>query len=116
MTIPSSVAEFKAVFSDLGISTDGLKGKKNYLERYNQYIQSSKENDEDTEDMEDEELQLDTKQFVEIDFEGVEYLEDEDSGEIYSTSHQLVGKWTENCDDIIWTNDTFRISHETNKD
>lgn len=66
--------------------------------------------------MEEEELQLDEKNFIEIDFEGVEYLEDEDSGEIYSTSHELVGKWTEDCDDIIWSNESFRLSHESKKD
>ena len=113
---PSSVSEFKKLFSQIGISTDGLKGKKAYLERYNQYLQKKEENDEDTEDMEEEELQLDEKNFTEIDFEGVEYLEDEDSGEIYSTSHELVGKWTEDCDDIIWSNESFRLSHESKKD
>ena len=76
------------------------------------------DNDEDTEDMDDEEeeLQLDEKNFTEIDFEGVDYLEDEDSGEIYSTSHELVGKWTEDCDDIIWSNESFRLSHESMTD
>ena len=95
---------------------DGLKGKQNYLERYNQYIQSSKENDEDTEDMDDDELQLDDKQFAEIDVEGIEYLEEENSGDIYSTSYQIVGKWDDNYEDIIWTNDSFRLDHETKKD
>ena len=67
-------------------------------------------------DDEEEEPQLDEKNFTEIDFEGVDYLEDEDSGEIYSTSHELVGKWTEDCDDIIWSNESFRLSHESIKD
>ena len=118
------MAQFKDLFSKIGISTDGLKGGKAYREKYLEYIAKSKENDEDTEDMEDDELQLDDKQFAEIDFEGIEYLEDENSGDIYSTSYQIVGgatggiigRWNDNYDDIIWTNDTFRLAHETNID
>ena len=66
--------------------------------------------------MSDEELGLDTSNFVEVDFDGVEYLEDEDTSNIYNVSHQLVGKWNEDGDNIIWTDNTFKASHETMKD
>ena len=58
----------------------------------------------------------DEREFVEIDFEGVEYLEDEETSEIFTTSHSLVGKWNDDCDDIVWANDSARINHESKKD
>ena len=48
----------------------------------------------------------------EIDYDGVEYLEDGDTGEIFNSKKQKIGKWDENGDVIIWENDTFRIAHE----
>ena len=46
-----------------------------------------------------------------INYEGVDYLEDENSGEIYSTGGILIGKWNEECDNIIWENDKYKENH-----
>ena len=79
----------------------------NWLWNNNIESNSKIESEKDIKD----DLNVDTKQFVEIDFEDVEYLEDEDSGEIYSTSHELVGKWTKDCDDIIWQSEGMKRAH-----
>ena len=103
------------MFQELGISADGLRGKKAFKDRYDQYLKE-KENDEETEDMSDDELEKDISNFVEIDFEGVEYLEDEDTSNIYNASHQLVAKWNVDGDDFIWKSETFKTVHDTMKD
>jgi hypothetical protein len=63
--------------------------------------------------MSDDELEVDTSNYSEIDHDGVEYLEDEDSGKIYNLNHQHVGAWNEDCSEIIWANDDARIDHES---
>ena len=103
------------MFQELGISADGLRGKKAFKDRYDEYLKE-KEDDEQTEDMSDDELENDTSNFVEIDFEGVEYLEDENTSNIYNASHQLVAKWNEDGDDFIWESETFKTVHDTMKD
>jgi hypothetical protein len=116
--VPATTAEFKKYFHDLGISVEGLRGKKAFKDKYDEY-QKSKESpvdDEETEDMSDDELEKDTSSFVEVDYEGVEYLEDEDTSNIYNASHQLVGKWNEDGDKILWSSDSFRVAHDTMKD
>ena len=35
----------------------------------------------------------------------------ENSDEIYSTGGILIGKWNEECDDIIWENDEYKEKH-----
>ena len=121
---PSTTSEFKKLFQEIGISTDGLRGKKAFKDKYEEYIadkngeetQGEETQGEETEDMSDDELGLDTSNFVEVDFEGVEYLEDEETSNIYNVSHQLIGKWNEDGDDIIWEKDTFKVAHDTMKD
>ena len=49
--------------------------------------------------------------FTEISFEGVDYLEDENSNEIYSKGGVLIGEWNEECDTIIWENDKYKENH-----
>ena len=49
--------------------------------------------------------------FAEISFEGVDYLENENSNEIYSKGGVLIGTWNEKCDDIIWGNDKYKENH-----
>ena len=112
---PSTTAEFKKLFQELGISADGLRGKKAFKDRYQEYLKEQEAGDE-TEDMSDDELDNDTSNFVEVDFDGVEYLEDEQTANIYNVSHELVGKWNEDGDDIIWASDKFKIAHDTLKD
>ena len=113
---PTTTAEFKKYLQDLGISTEGLRGKKAFKDKYDEYHKSKESFDEETEDMSDDELETDTSNFTEIDYEGVEYLEDEDTGLLYNSAHQAVGKWNDGGDEIIWSSDTFRIAHETMKD
>jgi hypothetical protein len=118
-SVPATTAEFKKYFQDLGISTEGLRGKKAFKDKYDEYQkgkESSVDDGEDTEDMSDDELEKDTSSFVEVDYEGVEYLEDEDTSNIYNASHQLVGKWNEDGDKILWSSDSFRVAHDTMKD
>ena len=74
------------------------------------------EGDDEDSSVEDEELEKDPSKFVEVDYEGVEYLEDEENSDIYNASHQLVGKWNDEGDKIVWSSDSFRKAHETMKD
>jgi hypothetical protein len=118
-SVPSTTAEFKKYFQELGISTEGLRGKKAFKDKYDEYQkgkESPVDDGEETEDMSDDELGLDTSSFVEVDYEGVEYLEDEETSNIYNVSHQLIGKWNEDGDEIIWADDTFKKVHDTMKD
>jgi hypothetical protein len=110
---PSSVTEYKKLFKELNISMEGLKGTREFKDAYEKYLSDSSA---DTEDLSDEELDEDDKVFVEIDYEGVDYLEDENSGNIYSLDHTVVGRWDGDCSDIIWENDGARMNHESKKD
>ena len=87
-----------------------MKGIRSYKAKYDEYLVEN-----ETEDMSDEELDEDTSSFDAIDYEGVDYLEDNHSAKIYNTKHVLVGSWNEDCDDIIWVNDEFREQHEENR-
>ena len=64
----------------------------------------------------DEELDEDKVNYEEISHDGVDYLEDEETGNIYNLEFKHVGKWNENNDDIIWENDDYRRIHEANCD
>lgn len=64
----------------------------------------------------DEELDEDKVNYEEISHDGVDYLEDEETGNIYNLVFKHVGKWNENNDDIIWVNDDYRRIHEANCD
>lgn len=110
---PSSVTEYKKLFKELNISMEGLKGARGFKDAYEKYLSDSSA---DTEDLSDEELDEDDKVFVEIDYEGVDYLEDENSGNIYSLDHTVVGRWDGDCSEIIWENDGARMNHESKKD
>jgi len=46
----------------------------------------------------------------------VDYLEDEETGNVYNLEFKHVGKWTENSDEIIWNHDDFRRIHESQCD
>ena len=54
--------------------------------------------------------------YTEISHEGVDYLEDEESGKVYSVDFNEVGKWNEDMDDILWINTVEKNKHESNKD
>ena len=110
---PLTISGFKKLFSELDIPIEGLKGKPAYMNRYDEYLEEKKGDGEETEDMSDDELEEDTSNYSEIDHDGVEYLEDEDSGKIYNLNHQHVGAWNEDCSEIIWANDAARIDHES---
>jgi hypothetical protein len=116
---PKTVAEYKQLFKELSIETDGLRGLRAYKQAYQDYIRKKEEENEKTQPMSDEEeddigeLQEDKHSYEETDFEGVSYLEDEESGKIYNLRYQHVGKWNEDVDDIIWISDEFRLNHES---
>ena len=117
--IPSTTAEFKKLLGELGISVEGLRGKKAFQDKYEEYQKSkdsSVDDGEDTEDMSDDELDKDTSNFVEVDYDGVEYLEDEETSNLYNAAHQLIGKWNEDGDEVIWSSESYRLAHETMKD
>jgi hypothetical protein len=61
----------------------------------------------------EDELQEDKYSYDEIDFEGVSYIEDEETGKIYNTQYQYVGKWNSDIDNIIWSSEEFKNSHES---
>ena len=67
------------------------------------------------EDLSDDDLQEDKSEFVELDYEGVSYLEDEDSGEIHNLKYKKVGKWDADGDDIIWNSEEIKTEHETSR-
>ena len=112
-TIPRTKSEYVKLFEKLGIDSDGLTGLRAYKQRYEEYL---KEKQEETEDMSDEDvgddLQEDKSSFQKIDFEGVEYLEDEETADLYNTAYKKVGKWNDDCDDIIWESPEFKEEHE----
>lgn len=112
-TIPRTKPEYVKLFEKLGIDSDGLSEIRAYKQRYEEYL---KEKEEETEDMSDEDvgddLQEDKSSFQKIDFEGVEYLEDEDTANLYNTAYKKVGKWNDDCDDIIWESPEFKEEHE----
>lgn len=114
---PQTTTEFKKLFQELGIDQEGLKGKRAYMEKYSEYLKSKEESEgEETEDMSDDELEEDETNYVEVDFEGVTYLEDEDTSNIYTTSHKLVGKWNSDGDGFIWESDEAKAEHDSKKD
>ena len=53
----------------------------------------------------------DEKEFAEIMFQGVDYLEDENTGRIYTLDHQLVGKWCQDYETIEWKDDECKENH-----
>jgi len=53
--------------------------------------------------------------FDDIEFEGVTYSEDNRFSKIYNKDHKLVGKWNDDCDDIIWLDDECKVEHEYSK-
>ena len=61
----------------------------------------------DADDLEEDHSDFDT-----IDYEGVEYLEDEKSGNIYNTKYVLVGRWNDMMDGINWVDEKFKLEHE----
>ena len=113
-SIPKTKNEFIKVFDELCIDYSDLKGVRSFKSRYEEYLREKeeKENEDDeiTQDMDD--LEEDKSNFTNIDFEGVEYLEDEDTAEIYNTKYELVGKWNEDCDAIIWKSKEYEEKHE----
>ena len=121
-SVPTTLSGYKALFKELSIDTDGLKGKRAYKEAYESYLKEKEEAEEGekTQPMSDDEddiddLQEDKNSYEEMTFEGVSYLEDEDSGKIYNLKHQHVGKWNEDVDDIIWSSEEFKSLHESSR-
>jgi len=113
---PKTVSDFKALFKDLNIDTEGLKGIRAYKQAYDDYLKEKEaEKTEPLSDEDDDELQEDKNTYDETDFEGVSYLEDEDSGKIYNLKHQHVGKWNSDFDNIIWSSEEFKVAHETSR-
>ena len=104
---PKTVLEYNELFKKIGITTDGLKGKRAFRMKYDEYL---KEKEEET-----DELDEDRSDFDEIDSESVDYLEDIETGKIYNMKHIHIGSWNDDCDDIIWVADEFREQHETDR-
>lgn len=114
---PKTVSEYKSLFDELGIDYSSIRGMRGFKIAHQDYIKS-KEEEEQTQPMsddEDDELQEDKSSYQEMDFEGVSYLEEEDSGKIYNLKHQHVGQWNEDVDDIIWVSDEFKQNHESSR-
>ena len=104
------------MFKELNIDTEGLKGIRAYKQAYDDYLKEKEgEKTEPMSDEDDDELQEDKNTYDETDFEGVSYLEDEDSGKIYNLRHQHVGKWNSDFDNIVWVSEEFKIAHETSR-
>ena len=112
---PKSVKEYKELFDKLGLDYSNLKGKRAYFQAYDDYLkeqENEKTQPMSSDDEDDDELQEDTNSYDEISYEGVSYLEDEESGKIYNLKHQCVGKWNDDCDEFIWSSDEYKTAHE----
>jgi hypothetical protein len=106
---PRTVPAFKKKYKEMDIPSSeyntlkGLQQHREFWKNYNMRDNVSESSDEE-------------REFVEMDFDGVEYLEDENSGDIFNTKHQKIGKWNDVGDEVLWLNDSFRTNHETMKD
>jgi hypothetical protein len=109
---PKTISEYKELFKSLNINYDGMKGLRAFKQAYVDHLE---EEDNKTDDMSEDDLQEDTSSFEETDFEGVSYLEDEETGKIYNMKHQHVGKWNEDVDDIIWVSEVYKETHEQSR-
>lgn len=117
---PQTISEYKTLFKELGIDTENIKGKRQYKQAYEDYLKEKQEEDADEKtqpmsDEEDDELQEDINSYEETTWEGVSYLEDEETGKIYNLKHQYVGKWNADVDDIIWESEEFKTHHENSR-
>ena len=114
---PKTIKEFKKLFDTLGIDYSKLNGRGAYNQAYDDYLKEQEE--EKTEPMSDEEddddLQEDTHTYDNASWEGVDYLEDEETGYIFNLKHEKVAKWNENGDDFIWLSEEARIHHENSR-
>ena len=63
----------------------------------------------------DDDLQEDTHTYENASWEGVDYLEDEETGYIFNLKHEKVAKWNENGDDFIWLSEEAKINHENSR-
>ena len=63
----------------------------------------------------DVEVRHDDSAYYEISFEGKDYLEGVGNGDIYDCNHVKVGKWSNDCDDIIWSTEIAKVAHECHK-
>ena len=107
---PSTKREYIALFKKLGIDADGIVGLRSYKLKYEEHLKSISE---DTEDMSDaDDLEEDHSDFAPVDFEGVEYLEDEETGKIYNMEYKNIGKWNESMNGIIWSDDKYKDEHD----
>ena len=89
---PNSIKEYKELFDKLGLDYSNLKGRRAYSQAYDDYLKQQE--DEKTQplssdDEDDDELQEDTNSYDEITYEGVSYLEDEETGKIYNLKHPV---------------------------
>ena len=115
---PNSVSEFKTLFNELGIDYSNLKGRPAYKQAYEDYLKEKEEEktqpmSDDEED--DDELKEDNHTYDEITFEGIEYLEDEESAYIFDLKGKKVAKWNEDSDDFIWISEEAKTHHENTR-
>ena len=112
---PNSIKEYKELFDKLGLDYSTLKGRRAYSQAYDDYLKQQEDDKTQplsSDDEDDDELQEDTNSYDEITYEGVSYLEDEETGKIYNLKHQCVGKWNDDCDEFIWSSEEHKNAHE----
>ena len=112
---PNSIKEYKELFDKLGLDYSNLKGRRAYSQAYDDYLKQQEDDKTQplsSDDEDDDELQEDTNSYDEITYEGVSYLEDEETGKIYNLKHQCVGKWNDDCDEFIWSSEEHKNAHE----
>lgn len=92
--------------------------------------ESFHEEEESESDEEDSESDEEKEDWIEITFEGVEYWEDQATSRVFGDpefgsdwkgvqfydKRIHIGTWNSDCDRIDWTDDKWRIAHETRTD
>ena len=68
----------------------------------------------ETEDEKEEDNDSHEEHFVDVYFEGIQYLEDTNSWkpEIFSIDKQLIGIWNVDCSNIIWNDENTKLIHD----
>lgn len=107
---PRSLPDFHRLFEANGIPKEqyeDLKGLRDYKKFWDQYQSRDIDYGSDT-----DELSEDETNYSEIEYHGVSYLEDENSGKIYDAKKKHLGQWDASFDEIEWNTPEIQAEQE----